>query len=254
LSNAKPLFTSTPPAAPGLGRGERAFVGALLTAGLALGVWVAYRQWAPRETPAAEPNVADMARTYLRARKAAPLSEATGRLLADPASFLVRTQDHPLLGKPAPAFRLSDHEGRDHRLSEYVGKGPVVLVFYYGYHCDHCVSQLFDVNEDMGLFREVGAEVVAVSPDSPARTRDRFGKYGAFQFPVLADPGNRVAEQYGVFAPGTRERPENLLHGTFVIDREGVVRWAMTGDEPFTGNRTLLYELARLEGRLSSGK
>jgi hypothetical protein len=40
-----------------------------------------------------------------------------------------------------------------------------------------------------------------------------------------------------------------LRHGRFVIDRDGRVHSAHSGHEPFTGNRTLLYELARLEGR-----
>jgi peroxiredoxin len=67
---------------------------------------------------------------------------------------------------------------------------------------------------------------------------------------VLCDPGNKVAQSYGVFRPASGTEASVLLHGTFLIGRDGTVHWAQCGDEPFTGNRTLLYEIARLEGRL----
>ena len=92
--------------------------------------------------------------------------------------------------------------------------------------------------------------MVAISADPPQQTRERFQQYGEFSFPVLSDPGNKVAQKYGVFHPAREGREEVLWHGTFVIGRDGVVAWAQFGDEPFTQNRTLLYELARLEGRL----
>jgi peroxiredoxin len=113
---------------------------------------------------------------------------------------------------------------------------------------------LFALSDDIQKFRELGAEVVAVSADPPKETRERFQQYGEFAFPVLSDPGNKVAREYGVFQPAREGREEILQHGTFVIGRDGIVAWAQCGDEPFTGNRTLLYELARLEGRLPEPK
>ena len=64
------------------------------------------------------------------------------------------------------------------------------------------------------------------------------------------DPFDFPAEAYGVFVPGREGKPDDLRHGTFVIGRDGVVSWCQVGDQPFTDNRTLLYELAWLEGRL----
>ncbi len=71
---------------------------------------------------------------------------------------------------------------------------------------------------------------------------------------MLADPGNKIGQVYGVYRPASGDAPEDLQHGTFVIGRDGRVHWAHYGYEPFTGNRTLLHELARLEGRLPAGK
>jgi peroxiredoxin len=225
---------------------------ALLTAGVGLLGWSAWQRWLETSTPAApaDPDVAGAARAYLRDKEVKPLSEPLERLLSEAASKRVETQSHPLLGQPAPDFELSDSRQKSCRFRERLARGPVVLVFYYGYYCNHCVAQLFALHDDLAKFRELGAEVLAVSADPPELTRLRFRQYGDFAFPVLSDPGNKVARVYGVFKPAAGERDEDQQHGTFVIGRDGRVAWAHTGYAPFTGNPTLLYELARLEGRL----
>jgi peroxiredoxin len=229
---------------------------ALAAGGMGLLAWVAWVHWLGPRAPAAPPDfdVAKSAREFLRDRSVRPLSEPLERLLADTSVKCVETQPHALLGQTAPDFELTDSGGQALRLRERLSRGPVVLVFYYGYYCNHCVSQLFALNDDIKKFRELGAEVIAVSADPPELTRQRFQRYGAFAFPVLSDPGHKAGRLYGVFRPAKGEEPEDLQHGTFVIGRDGRVHWAHTGYEPFTGNRTLLYELARLEGRLPSPK
>jgi peroxiredoxin len=214
-----------------------AFVAVLLGIGLGYLGWTAFRP-GPGESPGRD--LAGEVREYLRQRNVRPLSEPLRQLLAHSDGFAVPTQAHPLLGKQAPDFALEDPSGKPHALRTFLGRGPVVLVFYYGYYCNHCVGQLFALDKDLSLFHELGAEVVALSPDAPADTRQRFRRYGAFQFPVLSDPQNEVARRYVVFQDG------NLSHATFVIDRDGFVRWVQFGVEPFTNDRALLLELARL--------
>src|SRR5262249_61402453 len=109
------------------------------------------------------------------------------------------------------------------------------------------------VHDDIERFRELSAQVIAVSADPPESTRDRFQQFGEFAFSVLFDPGNAVGSLYGIFEAGSANAAELLQHGTFVIGRDGKVYWAQYGKEPFTDNRTLLYELAHLEGRLPPG-
>jgi peroxiredoxin len=200
----------------------------------------------PRPRVAADPPPPDLAaeaESDLDRRNFRPLSGPLDALLADPAYKSVPTQAHPLLGRPAPDFTLADTTGTPVTLADRLKAGPVVLVFYYGYHCDHCVSQLFGLHKDIAKFREVGAEVLAVSADPNDLTRERFKTYGAFSFPVLADPGNAVATTYGTYAPAAKAGASGqLMHGTFVIDRRGRVLWANRGPEPFTENRTLLRE------------
>lgn len=226
-------------------------VGVVFAAGsVVLGCYLAVVGFAPGRPPATQ-SEADAAREYLRERKAEPLSGPLQALLADTAKTRVPTESHPLLGHAAPAFTLPDVDGQPATLEGFLARGPAVLVFYYGYSCNHCVSQLFDLNEDLAYFRELGAAVVAVGPDAPAKTREKYAEFGAFGFPVLSDADRQVAARYGLYRPKLGEAKEWQAHGTFVLDRRGVVRWANTGSEPFTGNVTLLAELARLETRSS---
>jgi peroxiredoxin len=171
--------------------------------------------------------------------------------LADPkAAVRVNTQTHSLLEHPSPSFTLEDHRGQPWSLRDRLRMGPVVLVFYLGYSCNACVHDLFELNADLERFHELGAEVVAVSGDLPSFTRQRFEQFGAFGFPVLSDPGHDVALSYGTFRPTKVSGPEELLHGTFLIGRDGKVHWVHYGDAPFCNNKGLLYELARLENKL----
>jgi peroxiredoxin len=243
---AEPIDASTT-AVRRPGWGTLVFVGLLLSAGIVLAGFTAFHR---RESKPAERDLAKEAEDYLRSRKAVPLSGPLTRLLADPDTFLVSTQAHALIGRPAPGFELSDTRGIRRKLAELRADGPVVLVFYFGYHCNHCVSQLFDLNEEIARFHELGAEVVAISADAPELTSRRFARYGAFAFPVLSDPDKEVAKAYGVYTPASDGKAESLDHATFVIDRDGIVRWAQQSDAPFNGSRTLLYEVARAAGRL----
>jgi peroxiredoxin len=193
-------------------------------------------------------NIATNAVSYLREKEKRPLSEPLAAILRDPGHQTIPTQPHPLLGRAAIDFALPDDRGQMVRLEELRREGPLVLVFYLGYNCTHCVAQLFALDEDLRLFEELGARIVAVSPDLPETTAARFRKYGRFGFPALSDPDHRVAGAYGVHQPASGDEPESLVHGTFLIDGMGRVLWANTGAEPFLDNKTLLRELARAAG------
>jgi thioredoxin-dependent peroxiredoxin len=211
-----------------------------------------YRYTSARSNAVSPPrDIAQEARDDLAKRNFRPLSAALENLLADAKYEPIPTQAHTLLLHASPDFTLLDTQGKEWSLTQHLKSGPIVLVFYYGYHCNHCVSQLFALDKDLAKFRELGVTVVAVSADPVQLTRERFKQYGAFSFPVLSDPGNKIAEKYETYVPSTKDGKEgDLLHGTFVISRSGTIVWTNRGDAPFTENRTLLVEGARSEGRL----
>jgi peroxiredoxin Q/BCP len=230
--------------------GEILFLCVLVLAGWGL---VGLVRAHPLPAPEVEkPDLAQKATRYLRKTKKSALSGPLLDLLANPGTFYVKSMPHELLGLAAPDFELSDCHGKKHKLTTYLERGPVVLIFYFGYHCNHCVSQLFDVNEDLHYFKQLGATVLAISADPPEETLERFKEYGEFNFPVLSDPKNEVAEDYGVLVTLKEGRGQLLFHGTFLIDAEGHVQWVNIDDKPFSANRTLLYKLARMQGKVPS--
>lgn len=190
-------------------------------------------------------HIANDAKAYLRSEKSRPLFQPLHEILSDEKFVPKQSQPHELLGKPASEFEIPDDRGKLVSLKSLLNEGPVVVVFYYGYHCNHCVGQLFGLNEDLHRFTELGTQVVAISADPVDLTAKRFAEYGRFDFPVLSDHDNRVAQQYGVFQPESAGQPELQLHGTFVIDSDGTVLWTNTGNKPFLDNQTLLTVIAR---------
>ena len=129
------------------------------------------------------------------------------------------------VGRPAPDFSLegsdnTDEGRRTYSLAEYRGQ-VVVLVFYPGDNTPVCTRQLNAYTDDIDRFHEVGAQVLALSPQSVV-SHDEFScKQGGFAFPLLADVDKAVGEAYGILGPlGFYRR------SVFVIDGQGVVRWA----------------------------
>jgi thioredoxin-dependent peroxiredoxin len=123
------------------------------------------------------------------------------------------------VGQPAPDFTLEGTEGTM-SLSDFRGK-PVVLVFYPGDNTPVCTRQLNAYTTDLDQFTDLGAQLLAISPQSVA-SHDEFScKQGGFGFPLLADTEKEVGEAYGILGPlGFYRR------SVFVVDAEGVVRWA----------------------------
>ena len=124
------------------------------------------------------------------------------------------------MGSRAPEFTLPGTGGRDYSLSEYRG-GPVVLVFYPGDNTPVCTEQLNQYTADIEKFAEVGAQVLAISPQS-VRSHEGFScAQGGFGFPLLADEDKAVGQAYGIIGPAGFYR-----RSTFVVDAAGIIRYA----------------------------
>ena len=126
----------------------------------------------------------------------------------------------PSVGDPAPDFTLPGTGGRDYTLSEHRGQ-PVVIVFYPGDNTPVCTVQLNQYTEDIGRFRDVGAQVLAISPQDVASHEAFAEDQGGFAFPLLADVDKKVGEAYSILGPVGFYR-----RSVFVVDAEGIVRYA----------------------------
>ncbi len=193
-------------------------------------------------------NIAMDAKAYLAVAKPQELSQPLSEILSDKEFVRAETENHRLIGQVPPDFTLPNEKGEPVNLRGLTAKGPVVLVFYYGYNCSHCVAQLFGLQKDLPLIKELGAQVVALSADSSEKTAESFTKYGGFDFPVLSDADNKIAAVYEVFTPAAGDQEEDLKHGTFIIGQDGKVIFCNRGYQPFIDNKSLLFWLAGKPG------
>jgi peroxiredoxin Q/BCP len=123
------------------------------------------------------------------------------------------------VGDRAPDFTLSGTGGREYSLSEFLGQ-PIVLVFYPGDDTPVCTKQLNAYNDGLDQFEALDAQIIGISAQSVDSHESFSGKHG-FDFPLLADPDKEVAASYGTLGPIGFPR-----RSIFIIDREGVVRYA----------------------------
>lgn len=136
------------------------------------------------------------------------------------------------MGTKAPDFDLPGTGGRSYRLSDFRGR-PVVLVFYPGDATPVCTAQLKSYASDWDAFVDVGAEVLALSPQDVA-SHERFScSSGGFPFPLLADTDKAVGKAYGTLGPlGFYRR------SVFVIDAGGIIRYLHRATAGLTFKRT----------------
>jgi peroxiredoxin len=101
------------------------------------------------------------------------------------------------VGATAPAFALRDSNGKLVRSEDMLSLGPLVIKFFRGRWCPYCMTELETWRDLYGQLRERGALMVAIGPQIERQSDFMAGQHG-IPFPVLSDPGNKVAEQFGL--------------------------------------------------------
>ena len=101
------------------------------------------------------------------------------------------------VGTTAPAFALNDSNGRMVRSEDLLALGLLVVKFFRGRWCPYCMTELETWRDLYGKLREQGALMVAIGPQTERQSDFMVGHHG-LPFPVLSDPGNLVAEQFGL--------------------------------------------------------
>jgi len=133
------------------------------------------------------------------------------------------------LGDPAPDFTLRDQFGQDVTLSSFRGRKAVVVFFYPYAFSGVCTGEMAGIRDRLAEFLTFDTEVVAISCD-PVYSLRAFADQDGLNFPLLSDfwPHGGVARAFGVFdeAKGVSRR------SSYVIDKEGLVRWAVHNAMP----------------------
>ncbi len=159
--------------------------------------------------------------------------------------------------QPAPSWNLSDAEGNYVSLSQYKGK-PVVVIFYLGHGCLHCAEQLTAFAPKTKEFMEEGISLIAISTDEVKQLKGKIDGFeidkdlqtflddqkiqSGFPFPLVSDAELEIFKAYRAFD----DFEDQPLHGTFLIDGDGLVRWQDISYEPFNDPDFLLKECKRL--------
>jgi peroxiredoxin len=97
----------------------------------------------------------------------------------------------------APEFALHDSLGRLVRSRDLLAVGPLVVNFFRGRWCPYCVTELETWRNRYGQLRERGALLVAISPETQRQSDFAVQQHG-LPFPLLHDPGAKLAEQFGL--------------------------------------------------------
>ena len=142
----------------------------------------------------------------------------------------------------APSWALPDIDQKVRSLSDYNGR-PVIVVFYLGYGCLHCAEQLQAIAKKFDDVKAAGFEVIAISTDEQVdlkRASESLEK--ELPFPLVADPEMTVFREYRCYD----DFEKAALHGTFVIDGNGRIRWQDISYDPFMDTDFLISEGKRL--------
>ncbi|MFE5400817.1 peroxiredoxin [Streptomyces sp. NPDC056580] len=133
------------------------------------------------------------------------------------------------VGDKAPDFELKDNHGRTVSLSGFHGEKNVVLLFYPFAFTGVCTGELCELRDNLPKFADRDTQLLAVSNDS-IHTLRVFAEQEGLEYPLLSDfwPHGNVSRAYGVFD----EDKGCAVRGTFIIDKEGVVRWTVVNGLP----------------------
>lgn len=133
-------------------------------------------------------------------------------------------------GQSAPGFTLPDADMEMVKLSDFKGKKNIVLYFYPKDDTPGCTMEAIDFSDMDADFTRHDTAVLGVSKDdciSHAAFRDKHG----LAVQLLADTEGEVCEKYGVWQEKEKDgvKRMGIVRSTFIIDKQGVVRYALYG-------------------------
>jgi peroxiredoxin len=153
------------------------------------------------------------------------------------------------VGAKAPAFALSDHDGKIVSSFDLLNKGRLVLCFIRGRWCPFCVGQMEAMNLVLPQIEEARATLVAISPQTVKQSYFMHDQH-RLRFPLLSDGGNKVARASGLTyrVPAAQEAIyrrafvnlplangdetwELPIPATYIVERDGTVLYASANED-----------------------
>ncbi len=136
------------------------------------------------------------------------------------------------VGMAAPDFSLYDADRKATSLSDFRGKN-VVLAFYPGAFTGVCTTEMCAFRDRMDGLNSLNAQVLGISVDG-AFAQKAFSDQNKLNFPLLSDFQRETVNQYDLAIPNFAgmEGYTASKRAVYVVDGEGVVRYAWVGPNP----------------------
>jgi len=154
------------------------------------------------------------------------------------------------VGKPAPDFKMEgvgdDGVFKHYELQQCKGKW-VVLFFYPLDFTFICPTEITGFSKATSEFEKLNAKVLGVSTDSAHSHKAWLKELGKLGFPLLSDMSHKASRDYGVLI----EEKGHTVRGTFIIDPDGVLQYALTHDN---GIGRSIKETLRVLAALQQGE
>ena len=132
------------------------------------------------------------------------------------------------IGSKAPDFTLKSKtaEGlKDVRLSESFGQRQTVLLFFPAAFTGVCTQEMCDQSAGLGDYEKLGARVIAISVDTPF-AQEAWARQNNITVTLASDLNKTVTKAYDVVLSGFATMYEAAARAAFVIDRDGVIKYA----------------------------
>lgn len=131
------------------------------------------------------------------------------------------------VGSKAPDFTLKSKSpvDADVKLSNNFGKKNTVLLFFPLAFTGVCTAELCDVSSGFGTYASLGADVIAISVDSPF-AQAAWAQKEKITLTLASDLNKTVIKAYDVVFPMLAGVGDTAARAAFVIDKEGVVQYS----------------------------
>ena len=150
-------------------------------------------------------------------------------------------QDTRLLtaGAPAAGTKLQDFTLKvatkdgvtDFKLSDHLGKGPIVFAFFPLAFTGTCTKEVCDFRDNLAPFSTLDAQVFGFSIDTPASNR-AFATKENLPFGIISDPNRTFVGKVWPVMPNAIAAVERVAkRGAMVVDPDGTVKWAAASDD-----------------------
>jgi peroxiredoxin len=136
------------------------------------------------------------------------------------------------IGEKAPSFNLINHKREAVSLEQFLGK-KVVLAFFPAAFTGVCEKELCTFRDSLAELNQADGTVLGIAVDAPF-SNAAFAEKNKLNFPILSDYTRAAVQAYGVAHDDFAGMPGYTAakRSVFVVDREGVVRYAWVGPNP----------------------